>query len=418
MQQEIYKYLSNILEVDSDFLKDLDNKMTAVSGRKNILEKVALENEALINKTLNLLDSNQKNAEHVRMVLREIALLHEKFFIDFLEIIEGKNRFEKAVNIARKIVKVDKGVFLKRDLAEKFLLQRESPNLLKYLNCKNMKEVLTRYDVFEIWSALRFVESNEWMHQTFEEIYKNVTVDDFEEREIQIKVLGEEWYDIAQKFVAKKHHNVSHLKEFGVIFLNQISENIPGKFLRDFALILHYTHEVDFYSKMFLRYLSDNDFTSKFKSLLRGDVLEIKDISDIFKSKWLIVQRYLWKENPKDPRLFVQRVNPESLHWSRGEKDLGLISGVGKKLDLNLWHNLDWVGGVFRDGQDQVVSFDLEDNVMSAVSFAEGKNEYFNYHQREAMWTKIFCEYIGGEEKMEEALINHFFDGLIDFENL
>ncbi|MCS6789278.1 MAG: hypothetical protein NZ484_01825 [Patescibacteria group bacterium] len=415
---ETYKYLSKILEVDSGFLEGLDKEMSAILGKSDVLEKVALENEALINRTLNLLDSNQKSAEHIRMILREISLLHEKFFIDFLEIIEGRNRFEKAVNIAKKIAKVDKGIFLKKELAEKFLLQREAPNLLKYLNCKNMEEVLTRYDVFEIWSALRFVESNEWMHQTFEEIYKNLNVDDFEEREIQIKVLGEEWHDVAQKFVAKKHHNVSHLKEFGIIFLNQIAENIPGKFLRDFALILHYTHEINFYSKMFLKYLNSYDFNEKFKSLLRGDVLEIKDISNLSKFQWLIVQRYLWKENSKDPRLFIQRVNPESLHWARGEKDLGLISGVGKKLDLNLWHNLDWVGGVFSDGEDQIVSFDLEDNVMSAVSFAEGKNEYFNYHQREAMWTKIFCEYVGGEEKMEEILINHFFDGLVDFKKI
>jgi hypothetical protein len=95
-----------------------------------------------------------------------------------------------------------------------------------------------------------------------------------------------------------------------------------------------------------------------------------------------------------------------------------LISGVGKKLDLNMWHNLDWVGGVFPDGEDEIVSFDLEDNVMSAVSFAEGKNEFFNYHQREAMWTKIFCEYVGGEENMENILINNFFKGAVDFKNL
>ncbi|MGB9609163.1 MAG: hypothetical protein ACPL3E_02185, partial [Minisyncoccia bacterium] len=325
---------------------------------------------------------------------------------------------EKAVNIAKKIAKVDKGIFLKKELAQKFLLERKAPNLLHYLNCKNMEEVLARYDVFEIWSALRFIEPNEWMHQTFEQIYKNVGVDDFEEREIQIKVLGEEWQDVAQKFVAKKHHNVSHLKEFGIIFLNPIAENIPGKFLRDFALLLHYTHEINFYSKMFLKYLSQRDFAFKFKSLLRGDVLEPDNISNLEKTTWLIVQRYLWKENPNDTRLFIQRVNPESLHWARGERDLGLISGVGKKLDLNLWYNLDWVGGVFSDGQDQVISFDLEDNVMSAVAFAEGKNEYFNYHQREAMWTKIFSEYVGGEEKMEEILINNFFEGKIDFKKL
>jgi hypothetical protein len=412
------EYLSKILEVSPEFLAELDREMTNVTGKKNILDKVAEENEALINKTLGLLNTGERKSEHVRMILREVSFLHEKFFLEFLEIIEGKTRFEKAVNIARKIAHVTRGIFLKKKLAEEFLLKREAPNLLNYLKCKNMEEVLARYDVFEVWSALRFVETNEWMHQTFDEIYKNLSPDNFEEREIQIKVLNEEWREIAEKFVAKKHHNVSHLKEFGIIFLNPIAENIPGKFLRDFALILHYFHEINFYSKMFLKYLDYPDFNQKFKSLLRGDVNEIKDIAQLRKSIWLIVQRYLWKENPADTRLFLQRVNPESLHWARGERDLGLISGVGKKLDLNMWHNLDWVGGVFPDGQDEIVSFDLEDNVMSAVSFAEGKNEYFNYHQREAMWTKIFCEYVGGEENMENILINNFFKGAVDFKNL
>jgi hypothetical protein len=412
------EYLSKILEVSPEFLAELDREMTNVTGKKNILDKVAEENEALINKTLGLLNTGERKSEHVKMILREVSFLHEKFFLEFLEIIEGKTRFEKAVNIARKIAHVPRGIFLKKKLAEEFLLKREAPNLLNYLKCKNMEEVLARYDVFEVWSALRFVENNEWMHQTFDEIYKNLKSDDFEEREIQIKVLNEEWREIAEKFVAKKHHNVSHLKEFGIIFLNPIAENIPGKFLRDFALILHYFHEINFYSKMFLKYLDYPDFNEKFKSLLRGDVNEIKDIAQLPKSIWLIVQRYLWKENPTDPRLFLQRVNPESLHWARGERDLGLISGVGKKLDLNMWHNLDWVGGVFPDGEDEIVSFDLEDNVMSAVSFAEGKNEFFNYHQREAMWTKIFCEYVGGEENMENILINNFFKGAVDFKNL
>jgi hypothetical protein len=411
------EYLSKILNVDESVLINLEAEMLKRTGQSGILTKVAEENEALINKTLNLLNSNERSANHVRMVLREAAFLHEKFFLEFLEIIEGKTRFEKAIKIARKIAKVPQGIFLKKEKAEEFLLQNEAPNLLKYLNCRTMEEVLARYDVFEIWSALRFVESNEWMHQTFEKIYSNLSLNDFEKRDIQIKVLGEEWADLAQKFVAKKHHNVSHLKEFGVIFLNPITENIPGKFLRDFALLLHYFHEINFYSNMFLRYMNDPQFTEKFKSLLRGDVKEYKDLNSLDKDKfhWIIVQRYLWKEDPKDPRLFLPRVNPESLHWARGERDLGLISGVGKKLDLNLWYNLDWVGGIFQDGEDEVISFDLEDNVMSAVAFAENKNDYFNYHQREAMWTKIFSEYVGGEENLEKLLIENFFNGVISF---
>jgi len=43
----------------------------------------------------------------------------------------------------------------------------------------------------------------------------------------------------------------------------------------------------------------------------------------------------------------------------------------------------------------------------------EGKNEVFNYHQREAMWTKMFIEYAGGEEKLEELILDNFEKGYI-----
>jgi len=250
------------------------------------------------------------------------------------------------------------------------------------------------------------------MHQTFEEVYSHFTPDDFEEREVEVRVLGPEWHDISEKFVAKKHHNLSHLKEFGVIFLNPINEDIPGKFLRDFALFLHYFHEISFYSKLFKKYASEDGFSDKLKSLLRGDVAEVYKTSP---GEWLIVQRYLYKENPNDPRLYIPRVNPESIHWMRGERDLTLFRSEEARLDLSLWHDLDWIGGIFDHGNEEVVSFDLEDNAMSLVSFMEGKNESFNYHQREAMWTKIFFAYVGGEEEAEKLLIENFDKGVIKF---
>jgi len=250
------------------------------------------------------------------------------------------------------------------------------------------------------------------MHETFDVAYGNFTAKDFEERDIEIRVLGPEWKTVSEQFVAKKHHNVSHLKEFGVIFLNPIRENIPGKFLRDFALLLHYFHEIEFYSKLFRKYSREDNFAEKFKMLLRGDVPEIYKAE---KCEWLIVPRYLAKIDPKDPRLFLPRVNPESLHWARGERDLTSFRAPEANLDLSIWHNLDWVGGIFEDGGDEVVSFDLEDNAMSLVSFMEGKDESFNYHQRESMWTKLFEECAGGEEKMEELLMENFDKGIIKF---
>ncbi|MEK7630328.1 MAG: hypothetical protein AAB432_03035 [Patescibacteria group bacterium] len=404
--------LAKILRVDETFLEKLDREMAKRCGKTGVLEKIAAANIEIINQALNLLNSANRSADHVRSILRQTILNHEKHLMTFVDKMPGKTEFDKAAKLVKKIAKIDKGFFLKKKLAQQILEKSKPAELFKYLKVKTLAEALKTHDVTELFSALRFTESEEWMHKTFETAYSNFGANDFEEREIEIKVLGPEWKNVSEKFVAKKHHNVSHLKEFGVIFLNPISENIPGKFLRDFALLLHYFHEIEFYSKLFGHYSAKPDFAEKLKMFLRGDV------PDIYKTEageWLIVQRYLAKINPSDARLFLPRVNPESMHWARGERDLTSFQAPEANLDLKLWHNLDWVGCVFADSNEEIVSFDLEDNAMSLVSFMEGKNESFNYHQRESMWTKIFEEYVGGEEKMERILIENFDKGVVRF---
>ncbi len=404
--------LGSILGVDQAALLKLDGEMAERIGRKGVLQNIAERNAAMISVTLDVLNSANRSAPHVRSVLRQTILNHEKHLMSFLSEVEGKTEFDKAARLACQIAKCGRGFFLKKELGKEILRKRKPEKLLAYLGVSTVDEALKKHDVTELMSALRFVESDEWMHETFDVAYGDFTAKDFEERDIEISVLGPEWKTVSEEFVKKKHHNVSHLKEFGVIFVNPIKENIPGKFLRDFALLLHYFHEIEFYSKLFRKYSVGPDFAKNFKELLRGDVPEIYKAEP---GEWLIVQRYLWKINPTDPRLYLPRVNPESLHWARGERDLTLFAAPEAHLDLKIWHDLDWVGGLFADGGEEVVSFDLEDNAMSLVSFMEGKDESFNYHQRESMWTKIFEGYAGGEEAMEKLLIENFNKGIIKF---
>ncbi|MBI5732769.1 hypothetical protein HY967_02290, partial [Candidatus Jorgensenbacteria bacterium] len=308
--------LAHIFGVEEDFIVALDRAMAKATSRRGVAEYLVDSIEETITRTLGKLGINSDcGADEVREVLREAIFTHEHQFLDFLNGVQGATEFEKAMNLARKIAKVGNGFFLKKDRAQKILEERPPMNLIKFFGYSNVQELLKKQDITESFSALRFIESNEWMHETFDKVYSNFTVHDFEERPIELRVLGSEWLEVSKKFVAKKHHNVSHLKEFGVIFLNPIREDMPGKFLRDFALLLHYFHEIEFYAKLFRRYSQDEDFAVKFKSFLRGDVQERNVVSE---GEWLIVQRYLWKENPDDLRLKLPRVNPESMHWARG----------------------------------------------------------------------------------------------------
>ena len=332
--------IGGILGIAPELLQKLDAVMVKKTGRRGVLDRIAEESNGLLFLAMKALGMEQKG-HSIREVLRNTIERHERQLLQYLDKISGKTEFDKAALLARRIARVGKGFFLKHEYAKEILRKRPPRHLLEYLALKNIEELFLRFDITEAFSALRFMESDQWMHETFEAAYSRFGPDDFEERDIEIKVLGPEWKEVAAKFVAKKHHNVSHLKEFGVIFLNPIREDLPGKFLRDFALLLHYFHEVEFYSKLFRRYASGRGFAERLKALLRGDVLEVQGVKA---GEWLIVQRYLFKENPKDPRLFLPRVNPEAMHWARGERDLAVLGEHETSLDLELWRNLDWIG--------------------------------------------------------------------------
>ena len=254
------------------------------------------------------------------------------------------------------------------------------------------------------------------MHEFFEVGYRALSPDDFEERDVQLVILDTKWTAVAEKFLKKKYHNVSHLKEFGIIFVIPIKLDTPGETLRLFMLLLHYMHEVPFYNTLFRQFMASEDFPGVFRSLLRGDVTTTP-LPDGAAVSWRVVQRYLAKDNVDDFRLFEPHVNPEADHWWRAEEDLGRLSRIlgheAGELDLGWWTGLDFVGELFEVpalGRTELVSFDLIDLLMSTV---ERDRVKYLYHQQEALWNKIFVEYMG-RERMEELINEHILDGFIN----
>lgn len=375
-------------QMQADILYNLDEKLKSLNVDQNISYE----------------DLYQKIFEQIEK--------DENTLYEYVGVSPQNFDFEKIVSTVKQMGGEREGFFLKKDYARKILDQCPPQKTIGYLGYSSLDELLEKEDIMDVFSALRFTESNEWMHATFDKAYSSFTPADFEKRNINIRVLGDQWKGVAEKFVAKKHHNVSHLKEFGVIFINPIAESEKGKFIRDFALLLHYTHEIVFYSKLFERYSSQENFNDKFISLLRGDVPEITQHSD---REWLIIQRYLWKEDPSDKRLFTPRVNPESLHWKKAQQDIVRLAKEKNLEGFQLWDDSDYLAGVFNknDGTEGVVSFDLEDVAMSFVAHSEGKDKFFEYHQREAIWNKIFATLVGGYDKLEERIIESMEKGVI-----
>jgi len=416
---EAHIKLAKILRTKPEVLLDLENKLSGLTGKKDVIEKIMEQNHFIVDRTLSDLGLQEyaRNAKNVYdAVIKPIDLM-DRHLYEFFGKPEMPNpkSCDKLCQTATLLSQVKPGFFIKKDSAVKMLEKFPPTNLLAHFGYKTVAELVEKHDFASVFSALRFAESETWMHDFFEEGYGNLTADDFEEREVQLKVLETEWVEVADKFLKKKHHNVSHLKELGIIFIVPLKLNVIGETLRTLVLLLHYFNEVPFYSRLFKKFSTGPDFIAKFKSLLRGDVPGGELPEGL---NFRIVQRYLTKENQDDFRLFEPHVNPEAEHWYKAEGDLiKLASMPGMEelkggLSFGFWQELDFVGDFFPNengvGED-LVSLDLIDLNMSLVK--KTRNKYL-YHQEESLWNKIFIEYLGRdkiEKLIEENIIKGYF---------
>jgi len=410
--------IARILRTDKDYISKIESRFEAVTGQRGVLDTIMEQNEKLIHDRMLLLGvSSSADAKEIYDALISKIESDDQHIFKALgnPNCKANSDCQKIAGVAISAAKPPRGMFLKLDKAREFIIKEPPKKVMNFLGYDSARKMLDQEDLLEVYSSLRFIEGSDWLNNVFFKQYESLTPDDFEEREIVVKALDIKWAAESKKFVLKKRHNISHLKELGVVFIIPATLGISGEVLRMFALILHYLYEIPFYSQIF-KNISDNrtTFTRNFTSLLRGDVLD-RHFPDSDKSLWLVVQRYLAKEDEYDWRLFSPHINPEALHWSRAEENL---SGLGAMLDgfskeLVFWENLDWVGDYFKDelGKDILVSFNLVDAVMSLVK--EKEMTKYLYHHQEALWNQIFEAYFGRkdlERKAQEFLLQGYFE--------
>lgn len=418
---EAYQKIARILRADKDVVNNAAAALAAVVGHDDALQRIAEENDNEMAVRLDKLGIRESTADRIydaliRKVKDDDAALSDHFGNPACD---SQNACGDLLDAAKDLANVPPGFFLKEEKARDFLLREPPPRTLSFFKLSRPEDLIWRFGLFEIYSALRFVEEKEWLNNIFFKQLESVTAADFEERAIELKVLNPQWLAVAEKFLSKKFHNVSHLKELGVIFVIPLKIDTAGETMRLFGLLLHYLHEVTFYSGLFRKFAKeeDSEFAAKLISSLRGDVLDRRFAEGDQDKKWMIVQQYLAKEDPFDWRLFQPHINPEALHWSKAEDDIARFGKQFPDLDFSFWHRLDHVGDYFRDlsGAEVLISMNLIDTVMSLVQQKEMVK--YLYHHQEALWNRIFAEYVG-HEKMEECMVKNFEKGYIDIRTM
>lgn len=411
--------LAQLLGTTKERLENLAEEMGEFTGRKDILQRLSEElvkerGEALTQ--LGLAESSKREE-----ILTALAARTKRTEEELLELLKHPDCSTHEgcripIKTAFDYAKPPKGFFLKEEKARELFLAHPPKGVMSEFGYDpargGLEKMLAKEDIYHLFASLRFLEERRFLNEEFFATYSSLTPDDFEKREIKMRVLPKEQFgSVGAEFMRTKFHNVSHLKEMGLIFVLPVVQE-EGVFLRMFSLLLHYLHEVPFYAGYFEQCAKEPEiFTKNLTAALRGDVREtVPPVENLL--VWLIIQRYLAKEDPGDPRLSLPHISPEAMFWRKATDDLGRLEGSargGQELGLSFWAGKAHVAGIF---EGKITSFNFEDNAFSAVSDREVKQ--YTYHMHEALWNRLFAGYFG-EEALETLMIDDFGQGFVGF---
>lgn len=299
---------------------------------------------------------------------------------------------------------------LKRSVAKQMLKDMPPKAIMKHLHYRSIDSMLKNENLAEIYGALRFAESDAWL-RSFNKSYKKLKPSDFQTRTIEIVQMPvERWGDIAAPFIHKKRHNITHLKELGVIIMLPITNKVKLRGITIFALplLFHYLQEIRLYSAFFKLQQVKPNFGAIIVDTLNADpgnhaVMQGHNIH------WRVIQRYFGKlEKERHPEIFEPHVQPEDLHWRKAEDLL-------YKLDpeLGFWRDLDYVGVMDRG---RPVTLNMLDVAASYVNNLPYKDRAI-YHFRESLWNEIFIRYMGNDV-LEQQILSQLDNDMIKPEKL
>lgn len=345
------------------------------------------------------LDPRDTTGEELYLALLELVKLHDSFLAKRLGAADPTDAADILPRLAKLIYNLDipKSAWVIKPSTAKQLLKATPPRkVMKQLGYRSIDSMLKREPIGELYGALRFVETPEWQ-TAFIAKYKKLTPSDFETRTIEIIQLDpKKWGQAAGLHVVRQRHNITHLKELGVILLLPMPlRHLPGVTITVLPLLLHYINEIRMYSAFFRLQQVREGFGRIVADTLQHDPAEHVTMAG-HQIHWRVIHRYFGSNAAGHPEQFEPHVQPEDLVWRKAEAILFRIEPA-----LHFWHDVDYVG--LRTGEERPVSFNLMD---MAVSYLNGLSykERAVYHLRDALWNEIYARYMG-EPALERQVL-------------
>jgi len=409
------RFLRDLLDAEEPTFTQALHELEAASGRRGVDAKLIGDITTLAHESMRQLGLDPINSTGPEIYRALQSRLETD--IERLVRVIGADLHDDIQHLVPYMVKAadrvefNRKVFVLKHESAKNLLRKMPPqNLMVHLGYTDLEAMFKNEDFDEIYTALRFSEGPEWLNQ-YNELFAEITADDYEIRDLRIVIMDHKKYvDLAEHFVEKKLHNVTHSKEMGVIVVVPMhARTMRGIVLKTLPLLFHYMNELKLYSSFFKARSKKPHFGKIVVETLIADPSNASQIAGR-KIHWRVIQRYLGKHRDAsvDASEWQPHVQPEDIHWRRAEELLYQVDP-----QLAFWKDRDFVALTF-DGFP--VTFNLFD-VSFAYSNRETYENRYAYHFRESLWNEIFARYMG-EKNLERQVLEQLDNEMIAPERL
>jgi hypothetical protein len=351
------------------------------------------------------LDPSDTSSKELYHALQGLTARHDMFLSQIMGVDDPMNVEEvlsKVTNMINRLPLTRTAWVLKHAAARKLLKEMPPKKVMKQLGYRSVDSMLKRENIAELFGALRFIETSDWLHK-FIRSYKKLRPQDFESRDVEVVTLSQErWEMLTRTFVNSKRRNVTHLKELGVVVIMPMPlKQMKGVGLAVLMMVMHYLDEIRAYSAYFKLAQVRSDFSA---ILIKTLIYDPKNTVTMIGQPihWRVLRRHFGSAaSRRHPEIFEPHVQPEDLRGQRAPEVLYRLEPA-----LKFWEDMDWVG-VLEDNS-RPVSFNLMDN---AISYCNGLKfgEQSIYSLQTSLWNELLARYMC-HEKLEASVLKQLDD--------
>lgn len=402
------RLLSELLAAEEPLFGMAIKQLEQSSGHSSVDVRLTAEIVGKVHMKMRALglDPTDTTGPELYRALFNLVGKHDGFIAQRIGIRDQSNTQEVLSRVVETITALDIPLTawsLKPSVAKRLIKECPPKRVMKQLGYRSVDSLIKRESIYEIYAALRFLETKQWL-DTFVSRYKNLKPSDFATHKIQIvRMDAAKWGDSAMYYVQQNRHNITHLKEVGVVAVLPLPHNdIAGLTLISLSLLLHYCNEVRVYASFFKSQQTKSSFAQTIIDTVQSDPGNHAQIANQ-QVHWRVVHRHFGSETANGREIFEPHVEPDDLIWRKTEETLYRLEPA-----LHFWFDIEYVGVLFGD---RPISFNLMD---MAVNYANRipYGQQSMSHMRDSIWNEMYLRYM-----KEQAIEKHVIKQLQGHDN-